>query len=47
LIRPRLAGFEVTGDNETIAAAIAASIRNAYFKEFAQLQSRLETLESK
>jgi nucleotidyltransferase substrate binding protein (TIGR01987 family) len=30
--------------NEAIAAAIAASIRNAYFKEFVQLQSRLETL---
>ena len=33
--------------DETIAAAIAGSIRNAYFKEFVQLQSRLETLEYK
>ena len=30
--------------NETLAAAIVKSIRSAYFKEFVQLQSRLETL---
>jgi len=30
--------------NETLAAAIVSSIRSAYFKEFVQLQLRLETL---
>ena len=30
--------------NEAVAAAIVKSIRCAYFKEFVQLQSRLETL---